>query len=94
MNDEHHEHHDRPPLAEPGYAEAAQPGPSHGHNAHADHGDHGGYDKHAGHSVEMLRNKFWISLALTIPMVVWGQTRVARCWRTYGYQSFVCLEAA
>jgi hypothetical protein len=34
----------------------------------------------------MLRNKFWISLALTIPMVVWGHTRVARCWRTCGYQ--------
>ncbi|HET6628695.1 MAG TPA: heavy metal translocating P-type ATPase [Woeseiaceae bacterium] len=29
-------------------------------------------DQHAGHSVEMFRNKFWLSLALTIPTVVWG----------------------
>jgi hypothetical protein len=26
-----------------------------------------GHDKHAGHSVEMFRSKFWLSLALTIP---------------------------
>lgn len=31
-----------------------------------------GHDKHAGHSVEMFRSKFWISLALTIPAVIWG----------------------
>ena len=31
-----------------------------------------GHDRHAGHSVEMFRNKFWISLLLTIPTIVWG----------------------
>ncbi len=36
------------------------------HDGHADH------DKHAGHSVEMFRNKFWITLALTIPTLIWG----------------------
>jgi P-type Cu2+ transporter len=36
------------------------------------HAGHGGHDKHAGHSVEMFRDKFWISLVLTIPTVVWG----------------------
>ena len=51
--------------------------PSGGHGA-VDHGDrdphegHGGHDKHAGHSVAMFRDKFWISLALTIPTLVWG----------------------
>jgi Cu2+-exporting ATPase len=40
-----------------------------GHGAHGGHGDH---DKHAGHSVEMFRRKFWLTLALTIPTVVWG----------------------
>ena len=30
------------------------------------------HDKHAGHSVAMFRDKFWISLALTIPTLVWG----------------------
>jgi Cu2+-exporting ATPase len=26
-----------------------------------------GHDQHAGHSVAMLRDKFWLTLALTIP---------------------------
>jgi len=29
-----------------------------------------GHDKHAGHSVAMFRDKFWLSLALTIPVVL------------------------
>ena len=33
---------------------------------------HMGHDKHAGHSVEMFRRKFWLSLVLTIPTLVWG----------------------
>ncbi|MGH7558407.1 MAG: heavy metal translocating P-type ATPase [Gemmatimonadota bacterium] len=37
-----------------------------GHEAHA------GHDKHAGHSVEMFRDRFWLSLALTIPTIIWG----------------------
>lgn len=32
---------------------------------------HIGHDKHAGHSVEMFRDRFWISLALTIPALIW-----------------------
>jgi Cu2+-exporting ATPase len=35
-------------------------GPSHG----------AGHDRHAGHSVAMFRDKFWLSLALTIPVVL------------------------
>src|SRR5262249_2603530 len=31
-----------------------------------------GYDRHAGHSVAMFRDKFWLSSALTIPVVVWS----------------------
>ncbi|HWM48252.1 MAG TPA: heavy metal translocating P-type ATPase [Xanthobacteraceae bacterium] len=33
--------------------------------------EHGGHDKHAGHSVEMFRNRFWVCLALTVPALVW-----------------------
>lgn len=33
----------------------------------------GGHDRHAGHSVEMFRDKFWITLLLTIPTVVWSE---------------------
>ena len=29
-----------------------------------------GHDRHAGHSVAMFRDKFWLSLALTIPTVL------------------------
>jgi Cu2+-exporting ATPase len=43
-----------------------------GHEAHAGHGADGDHDAHAGHSVAMFRTKFWISLALTIPTVIWG----------------------
>ena len=35
---------------------------------HAD--GHGGHDKHAGHDPEMFRRRFWVSLLLTIPLVV------------------------
>jgi len=33
-------------------------------------GHPGGHDRHAGHSVAMFRDKFWLSLALTIPVVL------------------------
>ena len=38
----------------------------------AGHGSHAGHDKHAGHSVAMFRDKFWISLLLTLPTLIWG----------------------
>jgi P-type Cu2+ transporter len=43
--------------------------PHHG-GAGGGHADHGGHDKHAGHDPEMFRRKFWLSLALTIPIVL------------------------
>ena len=39
------------------------------HDHHADEG-HAGHDKHAGHDPEMFRRRFWLTLALTIPLVV------------------------
>src|SRR5579863_8359858 len=33
---------------------------------------HGEHDRHAGHSVAMFRDKFWLSLALTIPTSIWS----------------------
>jgi P-type Cu2+ transporter len=38
----------------------------------SDHGPAPGHDKHAGHSVEMFRDKFWVTLILTVPTLVWG----------------------
>ncbi len=42
-----------------------EPATSIGHDGHATG------DKHAGHSVEMFRDRFWLSLVLTIPALVW-----------------------
>jgi Cu2+-exporting ATPase len=39
------------------------------HEGHHGHDMHAGHDRHAGHDPEMFRRKFWLSLALTIPMV-------------------------
>ena len=51
------------------------------HTAHAQprenvpepHTAHGAvHDKHAGHSVAMFRDRFWLSLLLTIPVLLWS----------------------
>jgi P-type Cu2+ transporter len=34
---------------------------------------YGSHDRHAGHSVEMFRDRFWITLLLTIPTLVWSE---------------------
>jgi Cu2+-exporting ATPase len=44
-----------------------------GHGAPDGHGTHeDAHDKHAGHSVAMFRDKFWLSLLLTVPTLIWG----------------------
>ncbi|MDQ3469026.1 MAG: heavy metal translocating P-type ATPase, partial [Actinomycetota bacterium] len=40
-----------------------------GNDKHAGHDPDAGHDKHAGHDPEMFRRRFWLSLALTIPLV-------------------------
>ncbi len=37
-----------------------------------EHSSHEDHDKHAGHSVSMFKNKFWLSLALTIPVLAYS----------------------
>jgi Cu2+-exporting ATPase len=46
----------------------------------------GGHDRHAGHSVAMFRDKFWLSFALTIPVVVWSSD--VQRWFGYTAPSF------
>jgi P-type Cu2+ transporter len=36
------------------------------------HGEHAPHDAHAGHSVDAFRGRFWLALALTVPVVVWS----------------------
>src|SRR5215475_2573010 len=65
------------------------------HGMHQDHGqEHGqpaghaiaGHDRHAGHSAAMFRDKFWLSFALTIPVVVWS--REVQHWLGYTAPTF------
>lgn len=46
------------------------------HDDHAEHADaapgHEGHDRHEGHSVAMFRDKFWLTLVLTIPVLIWS----------------------
>ena len=48
------------------------PEPDDNRAGHAVHQEHEGHDQHAGHSVEMFRDKFWWSIALTVPTLVWS----------------------
>jgi len=43
-----------------------------GHAGHAGHGEAGAHDRHEGHSVAMFRDRFWITLLLSIPTVLWS----------------------
>jgi P-type Cu2+ transporter len=60
------------------------------HTMHDDHQQtaeaHPGHDRHAGHSVAMFRDKFWLSLILTLPVLFWS-TDVQR-WFGYTAPSF------
>jgi len=47
---------------------------------------HAGHDRHAGHSVAMFRDKFWLSFALTIPVVFWSSD--VQHWLGYTAPSF------
>jgi len=47
---------------------------------------HASHDRHAGHSVAMFRDKFWLSFALTIPVVFWSTD--VQHWLGYRAPSF------
>ena len=40
---------------------------------HSNHEGHNGHDKHAGHSPEMFRDRFWLSLLLTLPIIYFSE---------------------
>lgn len=44
----------------------------HSHHEHQ-HSEHQEHDKHAGHSVSMFKDKFWLSLTLTIPVLIYSE---------------------
>jgi P-type Cu2+ transporter len=56
---------------------------------HADHSIpnvHAEHDRHAEHSVAMFRDKFWLTFALTIPVVIWSDE--VQHWLGYHAPSF------
>src|SRR6266567_2889692 len=64
---------------------------SHGRRAdsHVEHKTshpHVSHDRHAGHSVAIFRDKFWLSFALTIPVVLWSPD--VQHWLGYTAPSF------
>ena len=68
-----HGHHGRAPAADAqeDRSDLETPREVRGRSG-AGHDDHGGHDKHAGHSVAMFRDKFWITLVLTVPTMIWS----------------------
>jgi Cu2+-exporting ATPase len=68
------------------------PAPSHDGGSHdvehgAGHGaGHGGHDRHAGHSVAMFRDRFWLSFLLTLPVIAWSED--PQMWLGYEAPAF------
>ena len=60
--------------------------PIHPFAEHAIAGRHAGHDLHAGHSLTAFRDKFWWTLAFTIPVVVWSAD--VQLWLGYTAPSF------
>jgi P-type Cu2+ transporter len=59
MSDHHHEGHSGSPTED----QAPRSGAAH----------RSGHDKHAGHTVAMFRDRFWLSLTLTLPVVFFSE---------------------
>jgi Cu2+-exporting ATPase len=69
------------PMTHQAHGQVADP-----HAGHTMSEIHGNHDRHAGHSVAMFRDKFWLSLALTIPTVLWSTD--IQHWLGYTAPSF------
>lgn len=44
------------------------------HSMHEGHHEAHDHDKHAGHNPDMFKKKFWLSFALTIPVLIFSET--------------------
>ena len=58
----------------------------HHHQGNDEGQDHGGHDQHAGHSVAMFRDRFWLSLVLTVPVVFFSE--MVQEWLGYTAPTF------
>lgn len=57
----------------------------HSHHKHQ-HSEHQEHDKHAGHSVAMFKDKFWLSLLLTLPVLAYSE--MIQHWLNFTPPSF------
>jgi Cu2+-exporting ATPase len=48
---------------------------------------HEGHDKHAGHSVSMFKNKFWLSLLMSVPVLAYSES--IQEWLRFSSPEFV-----
>jgi Cu2+-exporting ATPase len=94
----HHPEHDRKGSDVHGgrqdheaFGTAELPAPAQGPGDRAQHvGTHGSHDKHAGHSIAMFRDRFWLSLLLTIPVLIWSE--MVQEWLGYTAPSFTLSD--
>ena len=71
-HDHRHDHHGAGGRSDEAFVHAhAHPGPA-ATAGGEQRQEHHGHDRHAGHSVEMFRDRFWITLFLSIPTLVWS----------------------
>lgn len=98
---DHRDHHQPDPeardehLAEAVAAAPAEHAEHAGHHAASELAGHdmagGGHDRHEGHSVAMFRDRFWLSLALTIPVVLLSHD--IQEWFGYSVPMFPGIES-
>ena len=76
-----HDHHDDNSHSQGSEATGSTVSTERAPDGSGDHGDHpaadsghgGAHDKHAGHSIAMFRDRFWLSLLLTLPVVFFSE---------------------
>jgi Cu2+-exporting ATPase len=71
-----HEHHHPSSIESSNNNKLSQSSPSH----------HTGHNQHIGHNVEMFRNKFWVCLIISIPVLLWDP--MIQQWLKYQLPSF------
>jgi Cu2+-exporting ATPase len=60
------------------------------HDGHDVHAEHAGHDKHTGHSVTMFRDRLWLSVLLTIPVLIWSE--MVQGWFGYAAPTFALSD--
>ncbi|WP_193096113.1 heavy metal translocating P-type ATPase [Brevibacterium sp. FME17] len=68
VSDEHHDHNSLSTQDHDSHSQHSGHGDHNGHSGHGGHSDHAGHGGHGDHAA-MFKNKFWLSLALSIPVV-------------------------